>query len=858
VDKKSAASLSVDAALAALASSLEGISRPEAVSRLARYGPNTLTRERVTALRVLLRQFQSALIYFLIVAAGLSFATGDVSDGAIITVILLLNAALGFSQEYRSERAVEKLAQLISDQVSVSREGVTVLVDAADLVPGDVVLLKEGDVVPADLKLLAAEACQVDESQLTGESASVTKASSSVGGDGLASLLFAGSALDRGTATGLVYATANDTELGQIAGLSAGISKVTQYEQSLRAFSTLLMKIIGVSLALTFVAKIALNGGAGNVSSLAIFLIVLAVAVVPEALPAIATLTLARGALRLARERVVVKRLSSLEDLGNVTLLCTDKTGTLTENKQTIQHLTSPDPHLFQLLAYACIDRTAVQQRGTQASFDAAFAAFVSEDVKAQAAGFAIVSDIPFDPAARRRHVVVREPETGRTYLVVIGSAETLLEIARCQGEPANAQDMYREQVATEGAEGLRHLALAYRELDPAHVTTAGSMVDQEQSLTFLGFVTLVDPVRASVPRTLETAQRLGVAVKILTGDSEEVAGYVGHEVGLVPAGAHVYTGNELAGMTPGDLARAVSEGSVFARVSPDQKFNIIRALKGRDVVAYEGDGINDAPPLKLADVGIAVDSATDVARANADIILLDKDLGVIVNAIKEGRTIFANINKYIKYTMVGNFGNFFALAVLYLLSNDLPLLPRQILLVSLLTDLPLVAISTDAVASAELERPDRYSASSLLAISAALGSLTALFELAFFATLRGQALVAKQTSLYLFLALTQLIVIVSIRNREHFWRAVRPSSALAAAIMITAVMSVAVPYVPPLRDLFSFERPSVAEVGIVLAAVLVYVLALDVAKVWYYRLARRQDHLRHGGRASPNPAVPG
>jgi Mg2+-importing ATPase len=292
--------------------------------------------------------------------------------------------------------------------------------------------------------------------------------------------------------------------------------------------------------------------------------------------------------------------------------------------------------------------------------------------------------------------------------------------------------------------------------------------------------------------------------------------------------------------MSTEDLARAVTTCNVFARVSPEQKFAIITALKAHAVVGYQGDGINDAPSLKLADVGIAVDSATDVAKANADIILLDKDLGVIVNAIEYGRTIFANINKYIKYTMVGNFGNFFALAVLYLISTNLPLLPRQILLISLLTDLPLIAISTDAVSRGNLGQPARYDARALLSISLVLGTLTALFELAFFVTLRGQIASASQTGLYLFLSLTQLIVILSIRSSGHFWQAVTPSRSLLGAMALTAAAVLAIPYVGPIARVFAFNPPSVAVVAVVALMTTGYVLVLDMVKVRYYTISDR------------------
>lgn len=809
------------------------MSQTEVDQRAVRYGPNALAQEQTTPLRVLLRQFRSALIYFLMVAAVLAFATRDYSDGVIITAILLINAGLGFSQEYRSERAVEKLSQLISTRVLVKREGRTGFIDVAALVPGDLVILKEGDIAPADIKLLSADDVEVDESQLTGESLPVSKTAQTSANSGDISLVFTGSTVDRGELTGVVYATAGGTELGRIATLSASIRKVTEYEKSLRAFSALLMRMIGVALAATLVLKIFLGGGASHVSELLIFVIALAVAVVPEALPVIATLTLSWGALKLARERVVVKRLSSLEDLGNVTVLCTDKTGTLTENKLTIQRLISEDDRLFQRLAYAAVDRESGEKQGTQNSFDAAFTAYIPDDIKREAGTFTIVKELPFDPADRRRRVILADTVSGSRYLVVIGSAETLLEISHCASAP-----QYLEQIEEEGREGLRHLAMAYRKL--ADPETTDDVLALEKDLTFLGCVTMADPLRASTPHALDTSRHMGVAIKLLTGDSPEVAAYVARQVGLLPDGGKVYTGDDLARLSPEDLGRAVRESNVFARVSPEQKYAIIQALAVHEVVGYQGDGINDAPALKLADVAIAVDSATEVAKANADVILLDKDLGVIINAIKYGRTIFANINKYIKYTMVGNFGNFFALAILYLVSVDLPLLPRQVLLISLLTDIPLVAISTDAVSSGDLEQPARYSASALLSISVVLGTLTALFELAFFMTLGGQTVAARETSLYLFLSFTQLIVIVSIRNRDHFWKAIRPSRLLMGAMGLCAAVTIAIPVVGPSAQLFSFSSPSLMEMGKVVAMTLFYVLVLDLLKVWYYRTAEK------------------
>jgi len=834
-------------------------------------------------LAVLRRQFNSPLVYVLAVASALALIIRDFSDASIILIILAINTALGFVQEYRSERTIERLAQLITRRTLVRRAGHPMIADVTSLVPGDVVLLKEGDVVPADIKLLTADRLSVDESLLTGESVPVAKTSvptrsgpafagpqatqgtprkqppSSQLSESLTTLCFAGSAIECGVATGVIYATGAATALGQMATLSTRIRKVTQYEQSLQAFSSLLIRIIVLTLALALLAKVLITADFSRLPTLFLFVIALAIAVIPEALPVIATVTLSRGAYDMAREHVVVKRLPSLEDLGNVTLLCTDKTGTLTENRMTVQQTVSDDTSLFQLLACAAIlaptqstvapavgailPSAAQQQRSAAASasdaFDIALLSSVPPAIQHQASQWSKLQETPFDPAARRRSVVIADPETNKRYLVALGAAETLLDLAACPHAGA-----YREAITREGAQGLRHLALAYATLPSDSARMASS------DLTFLGYVTLSDPLRPSAAQAIELAEELGVTIKILSGDSAEVVGYVGRQIGLLAPDAPVVTGYELAAMTPDELSRTAEQSSVFARVTPEQKYQLIQAMQSHEVVGYQGDGANDAPALKLADVGIAVDTATDVAKANADIILLKKDLGVIVNGIRYGRAIFANVNKYITYTMIGNFGNYFALAALFLLSFTLPLLPRQVLLISLITDLPLVTISTDTVAADEIMRPEKYNTRRLMGISLVLGSLTALFEVAFFATLTGATAVTTQTSLYLFLTITQLIVIISIRNKDHFWKAQRPSFILLFAMSVTGLVAFALPYTGPLASVFSFAPLSALNVARILLMSVVYLLVLDVVKLWYFRLVE-------GRRVAPQRSTP-
>ncbi len=833
MDKQAIAILPAQQAIEQLQASPAGLSSSEAEKRRAISGRNVLKKSKHTALGILGRQLKSSLVYLLAFASVFSFALRDFSDGSIIAVILLINTSLGFFQEYRSEQAVEKLSTFISKKVSVKRDGKTVLLDEALLVPGDTIFLKEGDIIPADGKLLTAENLQVDEAQLTGESLPVAKAVQVGAGqsttDGDASLLFTGSVIEKGEATVVVYAIGDATELGKIAALSTNTRKVTQYEQSLQAFSSLLIKVVLITLVLTFLLKLLLTRDFSHLPQFLLFIIALAIAVVPEALPVIATVTLSRGAMQLAKKQVVVKRLSSLEDLGNITLLCTDKTGTLTEGKMSIQKIVADDPLRLQHFAYATLESLNDADARRQNSYDAAFLAYIPPEVQEQARVFRQCQALPFDPESRRRRMVIEDTSTNTRYLVVIGAVETLLALSDCQSQQ---KEQYVTEVANNGKLGLRDIALAYRELSS---TAPITIQDDEQHLTFLGFVTLVDPLRPTTKQTIERAQSLGVAIKILSGDSREVVAYIGSQIGL---GGQVYTGDEITKMPPAELKHAVSTCNVFARVSPAQKYAIIEALKGEHIVGYQGDGINDAPALKLADVALAVDTATDVAKECADIVLLKQDLGVIINGIEEGRAIFLNIDKYLKYTMVGNFGNFFALAILYLFSLNLPLLPVQLLLTSLITDVPLITIASDRVDEKEAMKPEKYNTRSLMVISLVLGSCTALFELLYFVLISSRPPLFIQTSMFLFLSILQLIVIVSIRDHNYFWKGPRPSPLLSLAIALAFVVSLALPYIPLTARLFSFVPLPLRELAIVVGLAVVYVVVLDVIKVWYYRRA--------------------
>ena len=538
MDKQTIATLPPQQALEQLHASPEGLSSSEVEKRRTISGPNTLTKSKHTALKVLLRQLKSSLIYLLAFASVFSFVLGDFSDGIIIAVILVINTSLGFVQEYRSERAIDSLSTFISKKVATRRDGKTVQLDEALLVPGDIIFLEEGDIVPADCKLLSAENLKANESQLTGESVPVMKAAQAgarpQASDGDASLLFTGSVIERGEASAVVYAIGDNTELGKIAALSTHVRKVTQYEKALQSFSSLLIRVVLIALAVTLVAKLLLTRDLTQLPQLLLFIVALAIAVVPEALPVIATVTLSSGAMQLAKQQVVVKRLSSLEDLGNITLLCTDKTGTLTEGKMGIQKIVADDQERLQLFAAATLESQGEAGQAHPSSYDAAFLAYIPPGIQQQASGYRQVQALPFDPERRRRCVVIEDSATHAHYLVVLGAVETLLALSDGQGQK---QERYLAQVASDGKQGLRDLALAYRELPPSGQI---DIPQEEQHLTFLGLVTLADPLRPTAKQTIEQAESLGVALKILSGDSREVAAYIGSQIGL---GEKVSTG---------------------------------------------------------------------------------------------------------------------------------------------------------------------------------------------------------------------------------------------------------------------------------------------------------------------------
>lgn len=799
-----------------------GLTSVQVKSKLARYGENKFRKEKVSGLNIFFRQFMNPLSFILIFAAALSIFMGEYSDAAIIMVIVLLNSCLSFIQEFRSGKAVEKLSEFIERTCLVIRNNEQVIIEASGLVPGDTILLRAGDVIPADVKIIEAYHLSINESQLTGESIPVSK-----GTDDGNDLLYTGSVIEKGHCQGVVFATGNLSELGKIARLSRDTKKVTPYQKSLAEFSVWLLRLIGATVVLLLVIKAFTIDSAGDFAEIVLFAVALAMTSVPEALPMITTINLSYGALKLAKQNVIAKRLSAIEDLGRINLLCTDKTGTLTQDRLTVSDVISDDEALFQTFAFVSTEDFELSNKKHINSFDDAFLQYIPKAVKEKAGCWERLCTVPFDSALRRRRVIVQDPINGKTYLIVVGAPETLLLLSQ-----NSEHNRFEQQIMQADKQGMRQLAIAYKEID---YRSDYDLSGNENNLIFLGFANLYDPLRETARAAIDMARDLGVDVKILSGDSPAVAAFIGREVGLLQAGDKIYTGDELETLDDAQFGELIQECSVFARVTPIQKYKIIKRLKQDFVVGYQGDGINDAPSLKLADVSIAVHNATDVAKDSADIVLLEDDLEVVVNGIQYGRSIFININKYIKHAMVGNLGNFFSLVFFYLVfAADIPMLAIQLLIGNIIQDMPLMAVFSDSVDIEEVRKPPAAGqVESVIKTSLSLGAFTAVCYLLFFLFTGTEATPLTQATLFLFYNFTQILVIISVRSKHHFfWQGARPSRILLGTIVLFIAVSAALVYLPFTASVMGFSPLPFFDLAVLTGASIAFIFLLDLVKV--------------------------
>ena len=668
-----------------------GLSPEEAKRRLEKYGKNEIRQtKKNTGLEIFLRQFQDPLVYILLAAAGASALLGEVTDFVLITIILIFNGIFGFAQEYKAEKALEELKRMTTPLAKVLRDGKIIEIRATELVPGDVVILEEGDAVPADIRLFEAKGLAVDESLLTGESTPVAKTVEALAENtALAdrkNMAYMGTFVVRGHGKGIVVATGMQTEMGKIAGeIDSTETKKTHLETELEKLGGFITKAIMGIVVVTAIAMILHNPSIRGAVNAILTSISLAVAAVPEGLPAVVTITLALGVRRMAAKKAVVRRLKSVETLGSVDVICTDKTGTLTKNKMHVVETYGNEEKMAEI-GYFChsLDENGRGDPTEEAIFEWAkgIAEFSGKKV----------AEIPFSSERKRMAVVVER--AGKKYVYVKGAPEIVLSLCSLD---ASERKKLAEKAEELASKGLRVLAMAWKEYDGC---------DLENKLTFAGFVGLMDPPRKDAMNAMRTAMDAGIRVIMITGDHARTAEAIARMMGL---NGRVVTGAELDRMSDDELMEIVNDVAIFARVSPQHKPRIVEALQKRGhIVAMTGDGVNDAVALKKADIGVAIGSGTEVAKEAADMILLDDSFATIVAAIEEGRRIFNNIKSFVMYLLSANMGEVVAVFSGSLLGY-IVLKPVQILWMNLLTDgPPALAISADPAPEDIMKMPPR------------------------------------------------------------------------------------------------------------------------------------------------------
>ena len=809
-----------------LLTSTEGLSSAEAAARMVRYGPNVIRAQRVSAAALLGRQLRNAVLILLAGTAIVSFFLGDSMQAVIIGVILAASIALGFFNEYRAEKASAAMHSSMRHSAVVRRDREFVTLDVVDLVPGDVIRLSLGEAVPADVRLVEVNGLECDESILTGESISAEKASAPVPAGtepaDCSDLAFMGTIVSAGDGLGVVYATGKHAEFGRIAAGLAHAQPETEFQIGLRRFSYLLLRVAVALMVVILISNLLLQK---PVIDSILFSLAIAVGITPQLLPAVVSASLATGSRELAKLNVLVKRMVCIEDLGDIDILITDKTGTLTEGRISLVDsidtagATSSSVHRIGLLA------SDVDLRSGGASANPLDAALWEEPrARLLVEGAERRGLLPFDSLRRATSALI--DDGGTRLLVTKGAPEQVM--ARCRPPGADAVHTLDALFAA----GRRVVAVAVK---PAPALTT-IKPDDECDLVLTGFLVFADEPKSAAQQSLEELGALGIEVKIATGDNPRVAEKVCGDLGLRSKGT--LTGSELSAMDDDALAQAVAENTIFARISPEQKAHLVKAARrGGRSIGFLGDGVNDALALHAADVGISVDSATDVAKDAADVVLLEKDLGVLATGVAAGRRIFANTVKYVLMGTSSNFGNMFSAAAASALLSFLPMLPSQILLNNLLYDSSQLAIPTDHVDGEQLHAPSHWNVAFIRRFMLVFGPISSLFDFLTFGLMLGvlhAGSIEFRTGWFVESLATQTLIIFAIRTRKiPFFRS-RPSGWLTATSLTVVASGVLLTVSPVARPLGFTPLPWQFYLAL-LAFVSCYLLLVESVKKVFY-----------------------
>ena len=809
--------LSVEEVLQKLGASASGLSSDAVAARKERYGPNALRETpRKSRLAILIGQFKDVMILILIAAAVVSLAVGETTDALVILAIIVVNAWIGYRQEYNAEESVRMLQKMAAQTATAIRDGNPVKIDTSELVPGDIILLEAGDIVPADARLLSAHALKTEEAALTGESTSVVKAADIIEGENLLpadqkNMVFKGTIISNGSAKAVVTATGMETEIGKIAGLMDIEDQKTPLQKRLAVFS----RQLTVAVIIVCLAVFGFGLLRGEETYL-MFLtaLSLAVAALPEALPAVITIALAQGARRMVKQNALIRRLPAVETLGSVTYICTDKTGTLTENIMTVEKVVA-QPGKEDLLLHAMMLNNEVRFSGPEEllgdSTETALVTYArSQGLTRDSAAdnYPFRGKIPFD--SERMMMSTLHQHNGEWILFVKGAPAAIAGslAAHHDSEKENWLNTNREWAA----EGLRVLFFATRSFrdKPGNLTP-----ELERDLDFLGMVAMIDPPREAVMEAIAECSTAGIRSVMITGDQELTARAIARRLGMGDDAMETRTGKDLLSTSWEQFVKKVKDVVVYARVSPEQKLQIVKALQeNNQFVAMTGDGVNDAPSLKQADIGVAMGiTGTDVSKEASDMILLDDNFATIVKAVKEGRRIYENIRKFIQYVLSCNLAEVLTIALAPALGMPIPLLPIHILWINLVTDgLPGITLTAEPAEPDIMRRPPRPPGENLFAggmisdiVIAALILSAAALHTQYRLALEGYDLAVQQTAVFTILCLVQLGNALSVRSIHHplIGKGMFSNPAMWGVVLLTIALQTLIVYVPALHEPF-------------------------------------------------------
>jgi len=832
-------------AYAVLGTTEQGLSEQEARHRIRKYGYNELPEKGFRWVQVLLRQFKNPVSGILFASAIVAGFFGQAEQSIVIVAMILLATILGFYNEYKAEKTVQALRQSVSLKAVVTREGRPLEIKARLVVPGDVVSVYVGDVVPADMRIVQCKDLQINEAVLTGESFPVEKTSDSLDlqqptPQQLTNHLFMGTVVQHGSGRGVVFATGRHTEFGSISTSLAESRPETEFQRGVKKYGTML-----ISLTMALVIGIfALNTVVGHpiIGSL-LFSLAVAVGLVPELMPAIVTISLSQGARVMAKKQVVVKRLVSIEDFGNMDALCTDKTGTLTDGKIVLKDYWSlggaRDPRI---LHYALLCNTAVAgDKITGNPMDVAIWEFaIAAGIQEQIKSYASVDEVPFDYQRRMMSTVVRK--NGELTLITKGAPESVLsrcKYAEMAGKTApigSVQEQIDIRTTDYSGAGYRSIAVAFRKIDARNSYS----VEDESNLTLLGFLIFTDPPKKDAQQAVAQLNKMGVDVKILTGDNELVAVKICEDL-KIPVKT-VIRGSDLTQMSSSEIRSAVEEATIFARITPEQKLDVIKSLRANGhVVGFMGDGVNDAPALHEADVGISVESAVDVSKGAADIVLLEKDLSVLADGIEEGRKIFGNTMKYILMGTSSNFGNMFSAAAASLFLPFLPMLPMQILFMNLLYDVSNMTLPSDNVDEEYTKWPRRWDIGFVRKFTLFFGPFSSLYDFLTYGIMLfifGASASLFQSGWFVESFWTEVLVIFVIRTRRIPFITSRPGKWLTVLTLSAVAFGTILPFTI-LGDFLGFTPLPAHYWVLLILMVATYLLLVDAGKVFFYKICK-------------------